>query len=61
MDNKNNFKSLVLGEDAIATKDNQFVVGSKSKEAGQVSKEVNTSTNVWTVVINGVERKILLA
>ena len=40
---------------------NQFVVGSYSQNAGSVSSEVNASSRVWNVTINGVNRKILLA
>jgi len=52
---------VVLGREAIATADNQFVVGSVGTNAGAVAAEVNTSANVWNVIINGVARKILLA
>jgi hypothetical protein len=53
--------SIVLGNDAESTQDNQFVVGSVDNEAGQVESESVTSTQTWSVVINGVARKILLA
>ncbi len=53
--------SIILGRDATATASNQFVVGSTTYNAGSVTTEVNTSTQVWNVVINGVARKILLA
>jgi len=53
--------SVILGYEATATADNQFVVGSSTNDAGAVTAEVNTSANVWNVVINGVSRKILLA
>lgn len=53
--------SVILGNEATATADNQFVVGSSGTNAGTVTAEVNLSTNVWNVVINGVARKILLA
>jgi hypothetical protein len=53
--------SIVLGSNAFATANNQFVVGSVVYNAGSVTSEVNTSTQVWNVVINGVARKILLA
>jgi hypothetical protein len=53
--------SVALGFQAIATADNQFVVGSASYNAGAVTTETVSSTRTWTVVINGVERKILLA
>jgi hypothetical protein len=54
-------QSVVLGAYATATASNQFVVGSVSYNAGVVAAEVNTSTKVWNVVINGVAYKILLA
>jgi hypothetical protein len=53
--------STILGFGATATANNQFVVGSAGTNAGSVTAEVNTSSNVWNVVINGVARKILLA
>ena len=53
--------SLILGHGAIATANNQAVFGSAAVNAGAVTSEVNTSTQVWNVIINGVARKILLA
>lgn len=53
--------SIVLGINAAATASNQFVVGSSTTNAGTVTSEVNASTQVWNVIINGVARKILLA
>lgn len=53
--------SVVIGRAAAATGNNQFVVGSSLYNAGSVTSEVNTSTQVWNVIINGVARKILLA
>lgn len=53
--------SVVIGRDASATASNQFVVGSASYNAGTVTTEVNTSTKVWNVKINGTDYKILLA
>ena len=53
--------SIVLGNDAESTQDNQFVVGSVDNQAGQVQSEALTSSKTWSVVINGVARKILLA
>jgi len=52
---------VVLGFNAAATADNQFVVGSTTANAGSVEAEVNVSTHVWNVKINGVDYKILLA
>lgn len=57
-------RSVVLGARASnVIGDNQFVVGSAvaGYEAGSVTTEVNSSTKVWNVVINGVQQKILLA
>jgi hypothetical protein len=52
---------VVLGRSAIATANNQFVVGSAGTNAGAVTVEANISTNAWNVIINGVAHKILLA
>lgn len=52
---------IVIGHEAQASGNNQFVVGSTTTNAGTVTNEVNTSTKVWNVRINGVARKILLA
>jgi hypothetical protein len=60
--NSGNFSgSLLLGRDAIATANNQCVFGSAGTNAGAVTAEVNASTQVWNVIINGVAYKILLA
>ena len=53
--------SIVIGKYAEATESNQFVIGSQLAEAGHVIDENITSTKTWSVIINGVERKILLA
>lgn len=60
-DSTNFSGSVIIGNGAIATANNQFVIGSNSSNAGSVTSEVNSSTRVWNVVINGVARKILLA
>jgi hypothetical protein len=52
---------VVLGRNATATANNQFVVGTAAINAGAVTTESNISTQVWNVIINGVARKILLA
>jgi hypothetical protein len=55
-------ENVVIGHNALAPSgDNQFVVGSAAHNAGTVASEVNASSRVWNVVINGVARKILLA
>jgi trimeric autotransporter adhesin len=60
--NSGNFDaSVIIGRGATATASNQFVVGSAAYNAGAVTAEVNTSANVWNVIINGVAQKILLA
>ena len=53
--------SVILGAAAAATGNNQFVVGSCNQNAGTVTTESCSSTSTWTVRINGLERKILLA
>ncbi len=53
--------SIVLGRAAASDANNQFVVGSTSYNAGAVTTETVSSTRTWTVKINGVDRKILLA
>jgi hypothetical protein len=52
--------SVVLGSQAQASGNNQFVVGSTTQNAGAVTTEAISSTRTWTVIINGVSRKILL-
>jgi len=60
--NSGNFsESIILGRAATATASNQFVVGSATYNAGAVATEVNVSSKVWNVIINGVAQKILLA
>jgi hypothetical protein len=53
--------SVILGRQATATGNNQFVVGSSSYNAGTVTVESLTSTQTWSVIINGTAYKILLA
>jgi hypothetical protein len=53
--------SVILGYQATATANNQFVVGSSGTNAGAVTTESLSSTKTWSVVINGVAQKILLA
>jgi hypothetical protein len=58
----NNFSGcLILGHTAIATADNQFVVGSVGTIAGAVTAALTPQAKVWNVVINGVAEQILLA
>lgn len=57
-----NFSSCtILGRGATATANNQFVVGSAGVNAGTVTTETLSSTKTWSVIINGVAQKILLA
>lgn len=53
--------SIVLGRFAEATKSNQLVIGSTIAPVGNVTTETLQSTSTLSVLINGVERKILLA
>lgn len=52
---------VVLGNGATATNINQFVVGSSTVNAGAVTTETLVTTKTWSVIINGVAQKILLA
>jgi hypothetical protein len=52
---------VILGIGATATANNQFVIGSIAQAAGTVTTETVASTKTWSVVINGVGHKILLA
>jgi hypothetical protein len=53
---------VILGIGAFATGNNQFVVGSTDDNSGAVTTETTTSsTKTWTVIINGVAQKVLLA
>jgi hypothetical protein len=58
----NNYSNnIIIGTFAEATASNQFVIGSSGYPAGAVATEVNVSSKVWNVIINGVAQKILLA
>jgi hypothetical protein len=50
-----------LGAGATATGDNQLVIGSSTYPLGPVTVETSGSTKTLTVIINGVQEKILLA
>ena len=53
--------SVILGKDATATADNQFVVGSSGINAGTVANIGDPNpTHTWEVVINGTKYRILL-
>jgi hypothetical protein len=53
--------SIIIGRGADATANNQFIVGSSTYNAGAVTTETVVTTRTWSVIINGVARKILLA
>lgn len=52
--------SLILGACATATGNNQAVFGSVAVNAGAVTSEAVVSDATWTVIINGVQYKVLL-
>jgi len=57
----NNYSNcVILGTNASATANNQFVVGSNDWNAGTVTTEALTPTVSWAVRINGVNYKIPL-
>lgn len=58
--NAGDSESIALGYGATITGNNQFVVGSSGQNAGAVTTESVTSDQTWTVIINGVTKKILL-
>ena len=53
--------SVILGKDATATSNCQFIVGSVGTPVGTVVTASCSSTKYWEVMINGVLQKILLA
>lgn len=58
-DSKNFSGGVVLGASAVATANNQFVIGSTAYNAGAVTTETPaTTTRTWTVRVNGVNYKI---
>lgn len=52
--------SIVLGQNASATANNQLVIGSSSDNVGAIATEALTPTISWAVRINGVNYKIPL-
>ena len=52
--------SIVLGNGAASTGNNQFVVGSSTTNAGTIDTAVVTPTQRWKVKINGVDYYIAL-
>ena len=53
--------STIIGRQAIATGNNQFVVGSAAVPAGAVTNAPAAQTHYWTIKINGTDYKVLLA
>jgi len=51
---------LILGYQATATADNQFVVGSSTSNVGAIATEIIIADRTWTVRINGANYKIPL-
>lgn len=60
IDNQNFSRCVILGKQAQATANNQFVVGSVGTPVGAIATEALTPTKSWTVKINGVDYKIPL-
>jgi hypothetical protein len=56
-----NYDSTCIIGDDVASGNNQMVIGSAGNNFGTIATEVNTSTKVWNVTINGTPCKILLA
>jgi len=52
--------SIIIGNSATATGNNQLVIGSSSRNAGTIATEALTPTISWTVKINGTDYKIPL-
>lgn len=60
IDNQNFSRCVILGKQAQATENNQFVVGSVGTPVGTIATEALTPTKSWAVRINGVNYKIPL-
>ena len=60
IDNQNFNNCVMLGKQAQATTNNQFVVGSVGTPVGNIATEALTPTKSWAVRINGVNYKIPL-
>lgn len=52
--------SVIIGRNALATANNQFVIGSAGTPAGAVTNAPLLQSHYWEVKINGVDYKILL-
>jgi len=53
--------SVIIGRSATSTASNQFVIGSTVNVVGAVTTETCVAAKTWSVIINGVAQKILLA
>jgi hypothetical protein len=51
---------IILGVNAVATANNQFVVGSSTVNSGAIATETISPNRTWTVRINGANYKIPL-
>jgi hypothetical protein len=60
IDNQNFSRCVMLGKQAQATANNQFVIGSAGENVGAIATEALTPTISWAVRINGVNYKIPL-
>lgn len=52
--------SIIIGHEAIAGYDQDFVIGSVTYPVGTISTETVTSNRTWTIQINGNYYKVLL-
>jgi hypothetical protein len=52
--------SVILGKQAVATANNQFVVGSAGTNAGTITVGVLAPSSYWNVVINGTACRLLI-
>jgi hypothetical protein len=53
--------SIILGYNAVATSNCQFVLGSSGMPIGPINTESCTSTRTLNIRLNGTDHKILLA
>jgi hypothetical protein len=60
INNQNFSRCVLLGKQAQATANNQFVIGSAGENVGAIATEALTPTISWAVRINGVNYKIPL-
>lgn len=60
-DHKNFSNTVVIGIEANATADSQFVVGSGLNPLGTIAAYTGAAAETWEVLINGVTKRIMLA